>query len=155
MKNYLQNRNNNHMEHTSLFDALDDFFRPVFADEADYLKSNISETDKDYRLEVAVPGFTKEQIKLSLENGYLNVVCSKKEKEGAQNAQQNANAENEKKENKVYRRKEISEYSSRSFYVGDDVSKEDIKAKYENGILSLVIPKVTQKLPERSYIAIE
>ena len=139
MKNYLQNRNNNHMEHTSLFDALDDFFRPVFADEADYLKSNISETDKDYRLEVAVPGFTKEQIKLSLENGYLNVVCSKKEKE----------------ENKVYRRKEISEYSSRSFYVGDDVSKEDIKAKYENGILSLVIPKVTQKLPERSYIAIE
>ena len=98
MKNYLQNRNNNHLERTSLFDALDDFFRPVFADEADYLKSNISETDKDYRLEVAVPGFTKEQIKLSLENGYLNVVCSKKEKEGAQNAQQNANAENEKKE---------------------------------------------------------
>ena len=46
----------------------------------------------------------------------------------------NANAENEKKENKVYRRKEISEYSSRSFYVGEDVSKEDIKAKYENGI---------------------
>ena len=65
------------------------------------------------------------------------------------------NIENAKKENKVYRRKEISEYSSRSFYVGDDVSKEDIKAKYENGILSLVIPKVTQKLPERSYIAIE
>ena len=152
MKNYLQNRNNNRLERTSLFDALDDFFRPVFADEADYLKSNISETDKDYRLEVAVPGFTKEQIKLSLENGYLNVVCSKKEKEGGE---QNANAENGRKENKVYRRKEISEYSSRSFYVGDDVSKEDIKAKYENGILSLVIPKVTQKLPERSYIAIE
>ena len=95
MKNYLQNRNNNHMEHTSLFDALDDFFRPVFADEADYLKSNISETDKDYRLEVAVPGFTKEQIKLSLENGYLNVVCSKKEKESGNEA----NGENAKKEN--------------------------------------------------------
>ena len=61
----------------------------------------------------------------------------------------------EKKEGKVYRRKEISEYSSRSFYVGDDVSKEDIKAKYENGVLSLVIPKVSPKLPERSYIAIE
>ena len=129
MKNYLQNRNNN-LERTSLFDAIDDFFRPVFADEADYLKSNISETEKDYRIEVAVPGFNKEQIKLSLENG-------------------------EKKEGKVYRRKEISEYSSRSFYVGDDVSKEDIKAKYENGVLSLVIPKVSPKLPERSYIAIE
>ena len=148
MKNYLQNRNNN-LERTSLFDAIDDFFRPVFADEADYLKSNISETDKDYRIEVAVPGFSKEQIKLSLENGYLNVVCNKQENE-------EKNGENgEKKEGKVYRRKEISEYSSRSFYVGDDVSKEDIKAKYENGVLSLVIPKVSPKLPERSYIAIE
>ena len=148
MKNYLQNRNNN-LERTSLFDAIDDFFRPVFADEADYLKSNISETEKDYRIEVAVPGFNKEQIKLSLENGYLNVVCNKQENE-------EKNGEHgEKKEGKVYRRKEISEYSSRSFYVGDDVSKEDIKAKYENGVLSLVIPKVSPKLPERSYIAIE
>ena len=58
MKNYLQNRNN-HLEHVTLFDALDDFFRPVFADESDYLKSNISETENDYRLDVAVPGFSK------------------------------------------------------------------------------------------------
>ena len=150
MKNYLQNRNNNHMEHTSLFDALDDFFRPVFADEADYLKSNISETDKDYRLEVAVPGFTKEQIKLSLENGYLNVVCSKKEKEGGNEA----NGENAKKENKVYRRKEISEYSSRSYYVGD-VRKEDIKAKYENGMLNVTIPKEAPKQENQHFIEIE
>ena len=94
---------------------------------------------------------TFEKKTFRMDKIYLNVVCSKKEKEGGNEA----NGENAKKENKVYRRKEISEYSSRSFYVGDDVSKEDIKAKYENGILSLVIPKVTQKLPERSYIAIE
>lgn len=149
MKNYLQNRNN-HLEHVTLFDALDDFFRPVFAEESDYLKSNISETDNDYRLDVAVPGFSKDQIKLSLENGYLNVVCNKQTKEEKQE-----DGKEVKKNNTVYRRKEIAEYSSRSFYVGDDLSKEDIKAKYENGILSLIIPKVTQKVPDRSYISIE
>lgn len=147
MKHYLQNKNNSY-EGISLFDAFDDFFRPIFANDTDDLKSNISETDKDYLLDVAVPGFSKDQIKLSLENGYLNIVCNKQETS-------EENADGEKKSGKVYRRKEISEYSSRSFYVGDDVSKEDIKAKYENGILSLVIPKVAPKLPERSYIAIE
>ena len=149
MKNYLQNRNNN-LERTSLFDAIDDFFRPVFADEADYLKSNISETEKDYRIEVAVPGFNKEQIKLSLENGYLNVVCNKQENE-------EKNGENgEKKEGKVYRRKEISEYSSRSFYVGDTVKPEDVHAKFENGILQIALPKQEQKqLPSTTAIAIE
>lgn len=149
MKNYLQNRNNP-LQHTTLFDALDDFFRPVFADESDYLKSNISETDNDYRLDVAVPGFSKDQIKLSLENGYLNVVCNKQRKEEKQE-----DGKEVKKNSTVYRRKEIAEYASRSFYVGDDLTKEDIKAKYENGILSLIIPKVTQKIPERSYISIE
>ena len=148
MKNYLQNRNN-HLQHTTLFDALDDFFRPVFADESDYLKSNISETENDYRLDVAVPGFSKDQIKLSLENGYLNVVCNKQTKE------EKGDEHETKKERTVFRRKEIAEYSSRSFYVGDDLSKEDIKAKYENGILSLTIPKVTKKVPDRSYISIE
>ncbi|MGN1053595.1 MAG: Hsp20/alpha crystallin family protein [Candidatus Scatosoma sp.] len=144
MKNYLQK---NTTQHVSLFDALDDFFRPVFADEGNYLKSNISETENDYRLDVAVPGFSKDQIKLSLEDGYLNVVCNKQNKEEKN--------EGDKKGGTVYRRKEIAEYSSRSFYVGDDLSQEDIKAKYENGILSLIIPKVTKKVPDRSYIAIE
>ena len=63
MKNYLQNRNNNHMEHTSLFDALDDFFRPVFADEADYLKSNISETDRPNRSMAVYPLFRPRNLK--------------------------------------------------------------------------------------------
>ncbi|MDD6996192.1 MAG: Hsp20 family protein [Candidatus Borkfalkiaceae bacterium] len=147
MKNYLQKNTSGHV---SLFDALDDFFRPVFADESDYLKSNISETENDYRLDVAVPGFSKDQIKLSLENGYLNVVCNKQTKE------EKSEGENgDKKEHPVFRRKEIAEYSSRSFYVGEDLAKEDIKAKYENGVLSLIIPKVSQKVPDRSYISIE
>ena len=147
MKNYLQKNTSGHV---SLFDALDDFFRPVFADESDYLKSNISETENDYRLDVAVPGFSKDQITLSLENGYLNIVCNKQTKEEKQE-----NKEGDKKDHPVFRRKEIAEYSSRSFYVGEDLAKEDIKAKYENGVLSLIIPKVSHKVPDRSYIAIE
>ena len=140
MRNYLQRQSNP----ISFFDAFDEFFRPVFASENDYLKSNIRETDNDYQIDVAVPGFSKDQIKISLENGYLDIVCSKNEQEKSG------------KEGTVsYRRKEISEYSSRRFHVGDSVKQEDIKAKYENGILCLTIPKAQPKLPEKSYIAIE
>ena len=59
------------------------------------------------------------------------------------------------KDTTSYHRKEISEYSSTSFYIGEDITQNDIKAKYENGILSLTIPKLQPKLPEKSYIAIE
>ena len=69
MNNYLQRRNNTV---PSIFDAFEDFFRPVFASENDYLKSNVRETDAEYQIDVAVPGFKKEQIKISLENGYLS-----------------------------------------------------------------------------------
>ena len=85
-----------------------------------------------------------EQIKISLENGYLSIVCSKNKQE-----------ENGKKDTASYRRKEISEYSSRTFHVGEDITQNDIKAKYENGILCLTIPKIQPKIPEKSYIAIE
>ena len=59
------------------------------------------------------------------------------------------------KDTTSYRRKEISEYSSRTFHVGEDITQNDIKAKYENGILCLTIPKIQPKIPEKSYIAIE
>ena len=64
MKNYgLSKRNNNY----DLFDAFDDFFRPVFFDETNDLKTNIKETDESYELDVEMPGYAKNQIKLSLE----------------------------------------------------------------------------------------
>lgn len=144
MKNYLQNRNYS-AQRASLFDAIDDLFRPVFPEETDCLKADISETDEDYRIAIAAPGFNKEQIKLTLENGYLNVICNKKESQESK----------DKKSGEIYRRKEISEYATRSFYVGDDVAKEDVRAKYENGVLSLEIPKIAPKLPEKTYITIE
>ena len=59
------------------------------------------------------------------------------------------------KDTTSYHRKEISEYSSTSFYIGKDITQNDIKAKYENGILSLTIPKLQPRIIEKRYIAIE
>lgn len=136
MNNFLQRQNNN----LSIFDAFDDFFfHPVFSDDTNEMKTNIRETDKAYELDVQVPGFKKDQIKISLENGYLSVVCEKKED----------------KSNGTFLRREISSTSARSYFVGDDIKKEDIKAKYENGMLFLSVPKSTPKKIETSYIDID
>jgi HSP20 family molecular chaperone IbpA len=138
MKNSIQIRKNNGYD---LFDVFDDFFRPAFYDNENELKTDIKETDKDYELDIAVPGYGKDQIKVALDNGYLSVTCDKQEK-----------AEDNKKH---YIKREISETCQRSYYVGDGISKDDIKAKYENGILTLVVPKAAPKQVENQYIAIE
>ena len=137
MKNYLTKRNNTY----DLFDAFDDFFRPVFFDEQHDLKTNIKETDSAYELDIEMPGYSKDQIKVALENGYLTVSASKESKE-----------EDNKKH---YVRKEISESCPRSYYVGDDVTQADIKAKYENGMLAISVPKSQPKQIQSSYIDIE
>ena len=137
MKNYLTKRNNTY----DLFDAFDDFFRPVFFDDQHDLKTNIKETDSAYELDIEMPGYSKDQIKVALENGYLTVSASKESKE-----------EDNKKH---YVRKEISESCSRSYYVGDDVTQTDIKAKYENGMLAISVPKSQPKQIQSSYIDIE
>ena len=135
MRTYLTRRTNP----TDLFDVFDDFFRPVFSEETSCMKTNIRETDTAYELDIEVPGFNKDQIKISLENGYLSVVCSRQEQEV----------------NGKYRRKEICESCARNYYVGKDVSRDSIKAKYENGILTLSVPKSQPKQVEASYIEIE
>jgi HSP20 family molecular chaperone IbpA len=137
MKN-LQIRKNNGYD---LFDAFDDLFRPVFYGGEKELKTDIKETENDYEFDIAVPGYSKDQIKVSLDNGYLTIACSKEEKE-----------EDNKKH---YIRHEISESCQRSYYVGNDVAKGDIKAKYENGILTLTVPKSAPKQVEDSFINIE
>lgn len=135
MKTYLARRSNP----TDIFDVFDDFFRPVFSEETSCMKTNIRETDDAYEFDIEVPGFTKEQIKISLENGYLSVVCSRQEQEI----------------NGKYRRKEICKSCARNYFVGKDISRESIKAKYENGILTLTVPKSQPKQVEASYIEIE
>ncbi len=138
MKHYLQTRGNQGYD---LFDAFDDFFRPVFYDEQRDLKTNIKETKDNYELDIEMPGYEKDQIKVALENGYLTVSSQKKL--------------SEENEGKHYLKKEISESCSRSYYVGADITKEQIKAKYENGILSLTVPKSQPKQVNTNYIAIE
>ncbi|MGN0817542.1 MAG: Hsp20/alpha crystallin family protein [Candidatus Coproplasma sp.] len=139
MKTYLQKRNNNY----DLFDAFDDFFRPVFYDEKRDLRTNIKETESAYELDIEMPGYKKEQIKVALENGYLTVSATKEQKE------------KEEGEGKRFLRKEISESCSRSYYVGDDISQEDVKAKYDNGILTLTVPKSQPKQVSSHLIDIE
>lgn len=137
MKHYLQNRNNNY----DLFDAFDDFFKPMFFDESKDLRTDIKETDTSYELDMELPGYAKNEIKISLENGYLNVNATKQKKE-----------ENGKK----YLRREISESTSRSYYVGTDVTRDQIKAKFGNGMLTLTVPKAAPKqLNGDNFIEIE
>lgn len=142
MKHYLQTKTNDTYD---LFDAFNDLFRPVFYDEQHDLRTNIKETADSYELDVEMPGYSKDQIKISLEQGYLVVSAKKENKEG------------DKDENGVmhFIRKEITESCQRSYYVGEDVTDEQIKAKYDNGILSLVVPKSKPKQVQNKYIAIE
>lgn len=138
MKHYLQTRDNGSYD---LFDAFDDFFRPVFFDEQRDLKTNINETEDHYELDIEMPGYDKNQIKIALDDGYLNVSSQKVKTEGGSK--------------KNYLKKEISESCSRSYYVGTDVTHEQIKARYENGILSLTVPKTHPKQRESKFIEIE
>ncbi len=134
MKNYLQKRN---YTRDPFFEAFDDFFKPVFYDESiDSMRTDIRETDGGYRLDVEMPGFDKKDIKVSLENGYLTVSAQKSDRQ----------EDGEKGER--YIRKECSVSCQRSYYVGEDVEQGSIKAKYENGMLNLFVPKTeAKKLP--------
>ena len=108
------------------------------------MKTDVKETDAGYELAVDLPGFKKEEIKLELENGTLTISTEK-------------SLENkEEKKGRVLRQERYAGTMSRSFYVGEHVTEEDIKARYENGVLSLNIPKKeAPKAPEKKTICIE
>lgn len=144
MKNYLSNYNRNNHAFDFFDNAFDDFFRPLFYDEKlDSMKTDIRETKDSYIMEVEMPGFDKEDISLDLENGYLTIRAEKKDREESG------------KEDHRYVRKERSVSCQRSYYVGD-AEEESVKAKYDKGILSVVIPKQEEKKPEtKKSIAIE
>ena len=122
------------------------FTRPVlYGKNAQHMmKTDVKETEECYEVDVDLPGFSKDEIKLELNNGYLTISTEK-------------NVENKKeKEGRVIRQERYSGTMSRSFYVGEHVTEEDIKAKYENGVLSLEIPKKeAPKAPEKKTILIE
>ena len=139
----------------------DDFFTPFYYDDKDekkaekklygrraqnLLKTDIKEKPEGYELIVDVPGFKKDEVKVALKDGYLTVSAAK-----------GLDEDDEDKKGHYIRRERYAGTLSRSFYVGDAVSEEDIHAKYEDGILKLSVPKKAPKAVEEKdgYIAIE
>lgn len=135
----------------NLFDDWMDFSFPNI-DKALYgknsqnvMKTDVKETDQGYEVDIDLPGFKKEQINAQLDNGYLTIQASK-----------GLDKDEKDKEGKYIRRERYAGAMSRSFYVGEEVSKNDIHAKFEDGILKLSIPKKDKKaVEENKYIAIE
>ena len=110
------------------------------------MKTDIKELEGGYELEMDLPGFTKDEIKVSLENGYMTVSAAK----GLDKDEQ------DKKSGRYIRKERYAGSCERSFYVGENLTQEDIKAKYENGILRLSVPKKPAKAVEaKKTIAIE
>ena len=101
------------------------------------MKTDIREHDRGYELDVDLPGFKKDEIKVELENGYLTISAAK-----------GLDKDEQDKQGKYIRRERYAGAMQRSFYVGDAVTEEDVKAKFEDGILRLSIPKKDAKAVE-------
>lgn len=123
-----------------------DVDRKLYGKNASHImKTDVHETDEGYELDIDLPGFKKDDIELSLDNGYLFVKASK-------------NHENDEKNDKgkVIRKERYSGTMQRNFYVGDAIEEEDVKAKFEDGVLKLNVPKKdAAKVQEKKIISIE
>ena len=111
---------------------------------AQVMKTDVHEDDNGYEVDIDLPGFKKDEIKLTLEDGYLSVSAAK-------------GLDKEKKDRKgrLIRQERYSGAMQRSFYVGDNLKEEDVKARFEDGVLKLEVPKKEpEKLPEPHTIAI-
>lgn len=109
------------------------------------MKTDIREKKDAYVLEMDLPGFKKEEILVSLDNGYLTVSAAK------------GIDQDDKKNARYIRRERYAGACRRSFYVGDGITQEDIKGEFKHGMLKLTIPKkeVQKEVPENKYITIE
>ena len=138
----------------NLLDVFDDFDRDFFRgfgrpehvlygkNAARMMKTDVKETDEGYEVDVELPGFRKDEIKLELNNGYLTISAEK-------------NLQKESKD-RMLRQERYTGTMQRSFYVGENITEEDIKARYEDGVLSLRLPKKDAvKVPEKKQILIE
>ena len=138
--------------------VFDDFFEFPFYDDraekklyghhaANLMKTDIQEHDDGYTLEMDLPGFKKEEIQIELNNGYMTISAAKGLDED----------EKDKKSGKYIRRERYTGSCQRSFYVGEDVNEEDIKAEFKHGILKLFVPKKEAKpaVEQKKYVSIE
>ena len=107
------------------------------------MRTDIKETEDHYELAVELPGFKKEDVKIHLKDGYLNISAS-------------TESNDEENDGKYLRRERYTGSMTRSFYVGKDLTEEDVKAKFGNGVLTLSLPKeAPKKIEEPKYICIE
>ena len=132
-----------------LFDNfMDDFDFPVWNSKstagAHSMRTDVKETENGYELDIDLPGFKKEDVKAQLKNGYLTI-----------NATTNNNNDQKDENGKYIRRERFYGSMSRSFYVGENVTEDDIHAKFSDGILRLTVPKKTKEIPQDKYISIE
>ena len=111
------------------------------------MKTDIKELEGGYELEIDLPGFTKEEVTAELKDGYLTISAAK----GLDKDEQ------EKETGKYIRRERYAGACQRSFYVGEDVTEQDIKAEFENGVLTLEVPKKEAKpaVETKKYVTIE
>lgn len=136
-------------------DFMNDFTLPAFSNMEkrlygkhgqNLMKTDVKEKDGSYEIDIDLAGFRKDEIKMELENGYLTVSAAK-------------GVENDKKDEdgNYIRRERYAGSMSRSFYVGEQVTEDDIHPKYENGVLSFSVPKEeVKKIEDRKrYISIE
>ena len=109
------------------------------------MKTDLKEHENGYELTVDLPGFKKDQIELQLQNGYLTI-----------NAAKGVEKEEKNEKGRLIHQERYTGSMTRSFFVGENVTEEDVKAKFEDGVLTLEFPKEEQKkLPERKTIQIE
>ena len=125
-----------------------DIFDDVFSDpfftqkENKLMKTDVKEKDGNYILEIDIPGYDKDDIQIEFNDGYITVTATK-------------NEEKEDKHAKYLKRERFSGGCSRSYYAGENLKEEDIKANFKNGILTIVFPKEPeQKIEEKKYIPI-
>ncbi len=137
----------------SLFDDMFDFDKEINRmnralygkHSRNMMKTDVRETENSYELDIDLPGFKKDEITVQLDNGYLNISAAK-----------GLDKDEEKKDSKYIRRERYAGSMSRSFYVGDQLTQQDIQAKFEDGILKISVPKKdVQQIEQNKYIAIE
>ena len=125
----------------------DDMERKLYGRKANrMMKTDIREKDDNYEVSIDLPGFKKEEITVELNNGYLTISAAK-----------GLDKDQNDKKGKLIRQERYAGSMARSFYIGDNVEKEDIEATYRHGVLTLTLAKkaLEKKIPEKNLIAIE
>ena len=130
----------------NLFDEFfnDPFFNDSVQNRTTLMRTDIEDDGTNYIIDVELPGYKKENVRAELKDGYLTIA-----------AQKGLDKDEQDKKGRVLRQERYAGACSRSFYVGN-VKPEDVKAKYEDGVLSVIVPKEdVKKLASSTAIAIE